>query len=318
LAQTPSHWYAAMVIFASRFFSGPLRALLFVAISAIAATAAAQQDPIVVDPTVPRASNIEVEMFGFKRFPEDIFLFQKGDQIGFPTALLYSAFEASPEISARAAASGFNLDDKSPDELLRFIRDNRFASDSQERIHDVTDASAGLGTSYIDLGGGYTVDPNFVIALVNSELIQEDPQIFSGELVAGTAEMLSIDQQAGHTFSETYSALTIAKYMDSEERIGIVNDGLLHLAAYPMLLEASKINFSSISMGKILTFPAAEKGLKIEPSLSGRYDVYWFEFPLTLRHIQLDGVSEIGFHIILPDDSIAYSLFRPGLEPRWL
>lgn len=298
-----------MVIFRLTLTRELLRRLLFILICGVAATAVAQEGPIVVDPTVPRGSNIEVELSGFKRFPEDIFSFQKGHKIGFPTALLYEAFQASPEISSKAAQSGFNFTEKSPEELLRFIRQNRPALNSP-------DSAFPLNKHYVDLGGGYTVDPNFLLALVNSELIQDDPLIFSGEMVAGSAEMLSINQEVGHTFSETYSALAIARYMDSEERIDIVNDGLLHLAAYPMLLDASKIKFSSVSMGKILSFPAAEKDLKLEPSLSRRYDVYWIEFPLTLRDLQLDSVSEVGFHIILPEDSIALQLIptRFGTE----
>lgn len=163
---------------------------------------------------------------------------------------------------------------------------------------------------------GSEVDASFVTALLSSELIKSHFDIFDSEITGDDVEMVSIDKRVGIDFWNAYSNLSSMKNFDPSEQINQFGRIEETLSQYPVSLEAAKITISPVSFGEIFSFSSADRDLGVPPPISKKYDVYWVEFPLSLRNFEDDYVKRVSFHVFLPDDSIALDLipWRFGVE----
>jgi hypothetical protein len=262
----------------------------------------AADEPILLDPKAPHQVSVEVPLFGYRRFPQQIFTVQKGNQFGLPTELIYSSAAQIPEIKQEAAEAGKSIFDMEAYEVVQLVR-------SQSRWEEEPGRSDATGPkTSVPWVGAPQVDAGFITRLVSSELIDQNFSIFEAELLDRDVEMVSMDLEVARNFWSSYSDLESLKFYDPFYRADQFNEIGMALAQYPALLEAAKINFSPVSFGETFSYSAQEKGLEIAPSILRKYDVYWVEFAVSLRDLNESDVTEISFHVFLPDDSIALDL----------
>lgn len=276
--------------------------------TACISVAMAAEDVILLNPLAPRGSAFEVPLFGYKQFPEEIFAGQKGEEFGLPTELIYASAAKVPAIKAAAAESGKAVFDLGTLEVIALARSKRNELESGGRPSTQTMTIVPWVQSH--------VDASFVTALLSSELVESDFDVFDSEIIGDDVEMISINRRVGIDFWNAYSKLGDINRFDPSEQINQFNSIQATLSKYPVLLQAAKITLSPVSFGEIFAFSAAERDLDIPPPISKKYDVYWVEFPLSLRNLEDDYVRQVSFHVFLPDDSTALDLipWRYGVE----
>jgi hypothetical protein len=152
------------------------------------------------------------------------------------------------------------------------------------------------------------INARLIVDLASSELVPDHFIVYQGGIVAGAEQMVEVDRDVGQTFSIAYSSIDVSRLYDVRDRVEALQEADAQLAAYPLMFDALKVELSPISFGKPLSVPAEEQGLKIPPSISRRYDVYWLEFALSLREIRSSDVEEVLFDVRFPNDVIALEL----------
>jgi hypothetical protein len=240
----------------------------------------AADEEILLDPLAPRQTAFEVPLFGYKRFPEKLFAVQKGDNFGLPIELIYASASKVPAIEEAAAASGRDVFDLEASEIIALARSKKDEFKGDRQTFSGT-------TTIVPWAGAPEVDAEFVTALVSSELIESSFSVFNGEIIGEDVEMLSINKDVGVAFWRAYSNLRDLKSYDPSERPGQFEYIQTTLDQYPALLEAAKITFSPVSFGEIFVFLSADRDLNVPPPIDRKYDVYWVEFPLSLRDLRM-------------------------------
>ena len=272
------------------------------------ATVAAEQEAILLDPSAPRPTALEVPLFGYKRFPEEIFTIQKSDKYGLPTEVIYASASKIPAIKAAAAASGKSIFDLEAREVVALARSKQHAlASDQQSPSSATTLVPWVGTE---------VDAEFITDLVSSELVGRTIDIFGGEMTGDEVEMVSIDEEVVRDFWNAYSNLDNFDRYDPFQRLDQFQQVQTTLDKYPLLLQAAKINFSPVSFGEIFVFSSLDRSLEIPSPIARKYDVYWVEFPMSLRDLEEDQVTEVSFHVFLSEDSRALDLipWRVGTD----
>ena len=270
---------------------------------------ASAEEAILIDPAAPRQVAFEASLFGYKRFPQQIFTAQKGEQFGIPTELIYTSASSIPAIEQEAAASGRDVFDLDASQVVALLR-----SKHRQRVGVGRDVRS--STTIIPWVDPPEVDAEFVTALVSSELVSNAFRVFDGEIIGNEVEMISVDNQVARDFWKAYSSLDSLNAVDPFEKLMEFDRVEANLVRYPILLQSAKISFSPVSFGEIFVYSSDDRGLRIPPPISKKYDVYWVEFPVSLRDLSDDYVVEISFHVFLPDDSRALDLIprRFGIE----
>ena len=216
-------------------------------ISAIAAA----EEIILLDPSAARPIAIEVPLFGYKRFPEEIFAAQKS-RYGLPAELIYVSASKIPAIEAAAAASGKDVFDLGAKEVVALVR-------AQQHVFASGQQAATSSPSTIVPWVGTAVDADFITDLVSSELVGRTIDIFDGEMTGDYIEMVSIDENVGRDFWNAYSNLENFNRYDLFQRLDQFQKIETTLDKYPLLLQAAKITFSPVSFGEIFVSSSAER-----------------------------------------------------------
>ena len=173
---------------------------LLIATSTCASATLRAEETIVLDPAAPRLTAFDVSLFGYKRFPAELFVVQKGDRLGLPTELIYTSASKVPSIEEAAAAVGKEVFDLAASEIVALARSKQQELKS-DRLNflDVT--------TIVPWFGAPEVDARFITALISSELVDSNFNVFTGSIIGEDVEMISINKDAGFVFSRAYSNL---------------------------------------------------------------------------------------------------------------
>jgi len=267
----------------------------------IFASSLASGEPILLDPRTPHKVSTEVPLLGYRRFPQELFTLQKGKEFGFPTELIYTSAAQIPEIEKEAAQRGIKIYNMDASEVLKLVRET-------ENKHKPISSVKSTTKTIVPWAGLPQVDAEFITKLVSSELINKDAATFDGYLVGRPVEMVSIDREVLRNFANAYSNLDTLKFYDPSQQIDKFENIHATLAPYPALLEAAKINFSPVSFGETFSYSAQDKGMEIPRSIRDKYDVYWVEFAVSLKDVKEGSLTEVSYHVFLPEDTIALDL----------
>jgi hypothetical protein len=267
--------------------------------------AMASGEPILLNPTAPHKPSTVVPLFGYRRFPQELFTFQKGKEFGFPTELIYTSAAQVPEIIKEAAQKGIKIYDMHASDMLKLIRESE--SDHESK-HAPSSSASKAAKTIVPWTGLPQVDAEFITKLVSSELVKKDYSIFEGDLVGRNVEMVSIDRDVLRHFAIAYANLDNLKFYDPSEQINQFETVDATLAEYPALLNAAKIVFAPVSFGETFSYSAQEKGMEIPRSIRTKYDVYWVEFAVSLKDVEKGSLTEVSYNVFLPADTIALDL----------
>jgi hypothetical protein len=222
-----------------------LPSLIISGFACISVTMAAD-DVIVLDPLTPREMAFEVPLFGYRQFPEEIFARQKGEKFGLPIEWIYASAAKVPAIEAAAAASGKAVFDLEASEVIALARSKRDEIGSSQRPSRETMAIMPWARS--------EVDATFITALLSSELMGHDYDVFDSEILGGDAEMISIDKSVGIDFWSVYSNLSEIKRFDPSEKVNQFDRTQTTLSKYPALLQAARLRYRRSHLARYLPF----------------------------------------------------------------
>jgi len=264
---------------------------------------------ILLDPNAHRPAVYVTDLFGYKRFPEELFRVQRGEKTGLPAELIYASASKTPAIEAAVEASGKTINELETGEVVELARAKFYEITRNPPLRSKT-------TTFVPWVGAQEIDAEFITLLLSSELINENIDIFDGDIVGDPVEMISINDDVGRIFWNAYSSLENFRSYDPFERLQQFETIQASLNEFPVLLQAAKISFSPVSFGEIFVYSKNDRDLIIPPPIDRKYDVFWVEFPVSLRDLEAEYVTEVSFHVFLPENARALDLipWRFGAE----
>lgn len=135
---------------------------------------------------------------------------------------------------------------------------------------------------------------------------------FGGKIVEyfNVNEAISDDMKAIYTDVESSKS---KEYLDPGWKSGNAVDKINNNY---LLASALAFGLGDITLGKPLVRSAAEMSLVIPPSIQRDFDVYWVDFAVTYRDLEVSSLSEIGFNVSLPEGYSALELIplRIGID----
>lgn len=171
-------------------------------------------------------------------------------------------------------------------------------------------------TRALSLKEGTVPNPEYFSILVNSGVLTGKVEtIWPG---SGPVQVLTFDPKIAAAYlrvKERLSGVQAASPDTSREVFGLVN---AQYGSIPTLRKAVELPLAQISFGRPLVETSAEKNLNVPQSIAEEFEVYWVEFPMSIRDLPDNTCDSIRFVIDLPANAIAFELLplRLGTERK--
>lgn len=253
----------------------------------------------------------EVPIIGYRSFPKEalVALDPKKDQWAIDGAILYAAAANDPDLLAKAGKSAIDINSLSLQQLLELYK--KFAGDDVPKCDQygtfrVCQGSLGAGTviHFKNTSRFYdtALDPQVVRlafasdkgALKNSTVQTLPISNSSGSPALG----VSIDAGYAKTANDLYGSVNKASGTSLNPSTAFAFSKTAEVTS-KKLSEVTALLITKVDIGHPLVFPAKEKGLKIEPSISKAFDVYWLQMAINPREDLRSSLSELSFFVSL-------------------
>jgi len=162
---------------------------------------------------------------------------------------------------------------------------------------------------YSEAYGDVIVDPSFVASLPETEIFKSPkPLSYVTKVGDKEVERLEVDSEVFTTLATSYDFLSSAAYLPLSEAQKSFTDASLRMASFPFLATAAKFKGGEVTFGTPIVSSQKEKGLVIPESITSKNDVYWIDFAVSFRDIDVGNIEELGFFVTAPTGILALEL----------
>jgi hypothetical protein len=126
-----------------------------------------------------------------------------------------------------------------------------------------------------------------------------------------TKKIVTINKKASSRMVDSYSQLEHAPSLSpfkAMKGLNNVNASLASAPALSALTEAVRFRGGQVTFGNPLVFTAREKKLVLPESISSKYDVYWIEFAVSFRDLDVKKMEKLIFGVSMPPGRMALEL----------
>jgi hypothetical protein len=121
-------------------------------------------------------------------------------------------------------------------------------------------------------------------------------------------EWLEVDNKNFEAFKCSYDLLSSAALSSSSQAQKRFKYATASMASLPFLAAATEFNAGKVTFGKPIVYTAAEKKLVLPESIISANDVYWIEFAVSFRDIDIQKIEKLTFGVTATTGVIALEL----------
>jgi hypothetical protein len=120
-----------------------------------------------------------------------------------------------------------------------------------------------------------------------------------------SSEDFFMDNEFAHNIQEAYSPIkTIYTLKSDSDRLPAVSNAIQQATLNLPVAVATLITEGDAGFGKPLVFTAAEKSLKVEPSLLRTYDIYWIQLAISPTEELIQNINELRYDITIDNPNV--------------
>lgn len=159
------------------------------------------------------------------------------------------------------------------------------------------------------------INPVGIVGMVDAGVI-EPIQFKSGDKVGQGGAMKKLSDEQFFQIKEQYKAPFLSMYhgnsllssMSVRQRSAQLSRVINGAKKFSKLEKALLVELGEITFGRPEIFTAQEKNLVLSSNTAARFDVYWVELFVSFRDIFADSLTQMAFHVSIPDTYVALAL----------
>lgn len=259
------------------------------------------EDPIIDDSNTAA----EVEIFGYRNLPKDVFAgsLYSGGPVGIPLDFASNTLRNySANIVGNPNAYTDSLQDISR-EISRFQNSSLGNLSEKSTIINVT-----LPWTKAGIVGEMTVDAALISALVSENINNSGISVFSTNLGGESYRLVEVNNAVATQLMSAYNGISAASDAEPDLVSTSIYLAEAQLAQLGGLRNTARLKLGFVSYGRPIVYTAEEKNLSVPSSVSQDFEVYWIEFAISLREINSESFNQIDYIIQIPPDSYALAL----------
>jgi hypothetical protein len=114
-----------------------------------------------------------------------------------------------------------------------------------------------------------------------------------------------LDKEFANNIQETYSPIkAIYTFKSDSDRLPAVSNAIQQATLNLPVAAATLITEGDAGFGIPLVFTAAEKSLKVEPSLLRTYDIYWIQLAISPTEELIQNINELRYDITIDNPNV--------------
>lgn len=271
---------------------------LFVTWACVVCAATGSHAQIVVknSPIMGKDVLAKAPVVGYRAFPKDAFVSvgSQGDTWAIKQKILCDAGSHNPATVALAKAKGVQVCALGPKELVASLKANAALQMSNMAEFNKNGDKSDYSFLYGALDSGAIGEQNYV------EKAQAGTQPVSPAVVANA--------NFARSFTQIYDSLDGLKHVPAQTAAFQYGDIADSMYQNPDLRAASEVTVADVTFGVPILYTAKDMHLKIQKSISSRWNVYWISFAFSLEVPKAIDISEIYYKISLNNNDIALAL----------
>jgi len=244
-------------------------------------------------------------LFGYRKFPAELFkiIDTEGKQIGIPAQVFIESAKATPWVKSAITKLG-----KNPSTAT--LSDWYMASKSTADFGKTSTKKTMESLNCTQIGNDdVCVDPILMASLPETEIFKSDKPVTFVRPVGGQAvDWIEVDTKNFEAFKCSYDLLSSAGHLPSSQAQKRFKYASASMASLPFLANATEFNAGQVTFGKPVVYTAAEKKLVLPESVVSTNDVYWIEFAVSFRDIEIRNIEQLTFGVTATTGVIALEL----------
>jgi hypothetical protein len=143
----------------------------------------------------------------------------------------------------------------------------------------------------------------YIFAL--NKIIKENKNGSPSAAINSYPEDFLLDKEFANNIQETYSPIkAIYTFKSDSDRLPAVSNAIQQATLNLPVAAATLITEGDAGFGIPLVFTAAEKSLKVEPSLLRTYDIYWIQLAISPTEELIQNINELRYDITIDNPNV--------------
>lgn len=243
-------------------------------------------------------------LIGYRKIsPELLTVAPAGAKIGIPVDVFVESAKATPFVKGAILKAGIDPSKATLDEwyMASKVADWRI---SREYLWEPMNIKV-HSKAYEDV----IIDPIFVASLPETEIFKSPkPLTYVTQVGDKKVEWLEVDSEAFTTFANSYTLLSSVAHLSPSQAQKGFTDASAYMASLPFLAMAAEFKAGEVTFGTPLVYSSKEKKLVIPESIASKNDVYWIEFAVSFRDIDVSNIEKLTFGVTAPAGILALEL----------
>lgn len=231
-------------------------------------------------------------LFGFRKVSGEVFKVTGAakEKVGIPVNVFVESAKAMPRIKDKVIKAGKDPSSATLDDWYR-------ASESVPLTTAKMVKPMGMKVR-LSAERQITVDPHLIVSLPKTEVFKSGrPESYVIDADREKVELIKADPEAYQTFANCYTVLAKAAKLSPPKARQSFNYVSANMDSHPHLKEAAMFHGGEVTFGKPTVFSSEEKRLDLPESIIANADVYWIEFAVSFRDVEICNIEKLIFTV---------------------
>jgi len=244
-------------------------------------------------------------LIGYRKLSPELFTVAPREaKIGIPVDVFVASAMATPLVKDAILKAGTDPSKATLDEwyMASKVADWRI---SQAHLWEPTTIKVYSTGYYEDV----IIDPAFVASLPQTEIFKSaKPLTYVTQVGGKEVEWLEVDSEVFTIFANSYTLLSSIAHLSPSQAQKAFTEASAYMAPFPFLAAAAEFKGGEVTFGTPIAFSSREKELVIPESITSKNDVYWIEFAVSFRDIDVSNIEKLMFRVTAPSANLALEL----------